>query len=145
MIIPPFFHKYANHKKFINSIWKIADDRGNIVEGFETIAGAAIHHFESLFKEDDNLHLPKILDIAENFPSDISENENLELMIPVTIEEIQSILFISKNDKSPGPDGIPVEVYRALFEVLGRDLLRVVEDSKISGKIPAVFNTTLLL
>ena len=65
-------------------------------------------------------------------------------MIPVTIEEIQSILSISKNDKSPGPDGIPVEVYRALFEVMERDLLRVVEVSRISGKIPVVFNSTFI-
>ena len=109
--------------KFINSIWKIADDRGNIVEGFESIAGAAVHHFESLFKEDDCLHLPEILEIVDNFPSDISDIENLELMIPITVEEIQAILIVSKNDKSPGPDGLPVEVYRALFDVLGSDLL----------------------
>ena len=65
-------------------------------------------------------------------------------MIPVTIEEIQSILTISKNDKSPGPDGIPVEAYRALFDVLGSDLLRVIEDSRLSSKIPVVFNTTFI-
>ena len=65
-------------------------------------------------------------------------------MIPVTIVEIQSILSVSKNDKSPRPDGIPVEVYRALFYVLGRDLLRFVEDSRINGKIPAVFNSTFI-
>ena len=27
----PFFHKYADNRKFINSIWKIGDDGGNIV------------------------------------------------------------------------------------------------------------------
>ena len=47
------------------------------------------------------------MEIADNFPSDISESENLELMIPVTLVEIQTILSVSKNDKSPGPDGIP--------------------------------------
>ena len=98
----------------------------------------------TLFKEDENLHLLEILEIVDNFPSDISESENLDLMIPVTIVEIQSILSLSKNDKSPGPDGIPVEVYRALFDVLGRDLLRVVEDSRINGKIPVVFNSTFI-
>ena len=54
------------------------------------------------------------------------------------------ILSLSKNDKSPGLDGIPVEVYRSLFDVLGGDLLRVVEDSRKLGKIPAVFNTTFI-
>ena len=111
----PFFHKYAHHRKFINSIWKIADDRGNIVEGFESIAGATVHHFESLFKEYDCLHLPEIMEIADNFPYDIFYIENLELMILVTIEEIQAILIVSKNDKSPAPDGLPMEVYRALL------------------------------
>ena len=84
----PFFHKYANYKKYINSIWKIADDEGNMVEGFESIAGAGVHHFESLFQEDTNLHLPEILKIADNYPSSISEEENYDLMIPITLMEI---------------------------------------------------------
>ena len=82
-----------------------------------------MHHFESLFQEDKNLHLPQIMKIVENFPTSISEEENEDLMIPVTLNEIQSVLSLSKNDKSPGPDGISVEVYRALFDVLGLDLL----------------------
>ena len=52
---------------------------------------------------------------------------------------------MSKNDKSPGPNGLPVEVYRVLFDVMGLDLLRVIKDSRKSGKIPAVFNTTFLV
>ena len=84
------------------------------------------------------------MDIAENFPSDIFVSENLEIMNPVTIDEIQSILSISKNEKSLGPNGLPVEVYRALFDVLGSDLLRVIEDSRISGKVPAIFNSTFI-
>ena len=37
-----------------------------------------------------------------------------------------------------------MEAYRALFDVLGTDILRVIEHSRISGKIPAVFNTTFI-
>ena len=44
----PFFHKYATHRKNINSIWKIKDDSGNLVEGFEAIVESRIQHFESL-------------------------------------------------------------------------------------------------
>ena len=62
----------------------------------------------------------------------------------VNLQEIQSILSLSKNDKSPGPNGIPVEFYRSLFDILGEDLLRVVEDSRKLGKIPVVFNTTFI-
>ena len=71
-VVMIILHKFANHRKFINSIWKIADDRGNIVEGFESIVGAGVQHFETLFKEENNLHLPEILEIADKYPSDIS-------------------------------------------------------------------------
>ena len=43
------FYKFANHRKNINSIWKISDDDGNLVEGFESIAGDGVNHFENIF------------------------------------------------------------------------------------------------
>ena len=82
--------------------------------------------------------------IVDNYPPSIYEEENYDLMIPVTLVEIQSVLPLSENDKSLGPDGILVEVYRALFDVMGSDLLRVIGDSRQYGKIHAVFNSTFL-
>ena len=38
----PFFHKYANHRKHVNSIWKIVDDGGILVEGYESISEAGV-------------------------------------------------------------------------------------------------------
>ena len=119
----PFFHKFAAHRKCRNSIWKLYDDSRNLVEESEAIAEAGIQHFESLFKEEVDLHLPEIVLSAGYFPSSVSEDENDELMQAITIKDIKHILSIIKNDKSPGPDGIPAEVYRFLFEVLGEDLL----------------------
>ena len=114
------------------------------MEGSEAIAEARIQHFEIIFKEEVDLHLPEIVHSAGHFPSSVSEDENAELMQAITLKDIKHILSISKNDKSPGPDGIPVEVYRCLFDVLGEDLLRVIELSRLSGKILAVFNSTFL-
>ena len=71
-------------------------------------------------------------------------DDNYDLMKPITLQDIQHILSISKNDKSMEPNGISVEVYRCHFDVLGEDLLRVIDLSWISGKIPAVFNSTFL-
>ena len=115
-----------------------------MVEGFESIAKAGVQNFESLFQEDNNFHLPKVVKSAWFFPTSISEVENVELMKGVTMQELKSILDISKNDKSLGPNGIPIEVYRSLFDVLGEDLLRFVEDSRQSIKIPFVFNSTFI-
>ena len=69
------------------------------------------------------------MQIVDNFPTSIFVEENDDLMCPVSLFEIQSILSVSKNDKSPGLDGIPVEVYRSLFDFFGSYLLRVIDDS----------------
>ena len=114
------------------------------MEGFDSIAKAGVQHFEHLFQEDKILHLLEIMNIVELFPTSIYDLENEELMLHVSLMEIQSVLALSKNDKSPGLDGIPMEVYRVLFGVLGLDLLSVVDDSRKYGKVPATFNSTFI-
>jgi len=37
-----------------------------------------------------------------------------------------------------------VEVYHVLFDILGPDLLKVVDDSRKYGKVPATFNSTFI-
>ena len=114
------------------------------MEGFDAIAKAGVQHFEQLFQEDKTLHLPEIMKIVESFPTSISDSENDDLMQPVSLLELQKVLSVSKNDKILGPDGIPVEVYRVLFDVLGPDLLKVIDDSHKFGKVSATFNTTFI-
>ena len=114
------------------------------MEGFKDIAAAGVKHFETLFQEESNLHLHEVVKSDGYFPTTISVEDNEELIKPVTLQEIQSILTLGKNDKSPGLDGLPVEVYRVLFDVLVVDLLRVIEDSRKNGKIPTVFNSTFI-
>ena len=89
----PLFHKFANQRKNLNSIWKINDDGGKEVEGFKDIVGVAISHFETLFQADSNLNLTELLKISTNFPSSISDEENFDLMKPVTLERY--CLFLS--------------------------------------------------
>ena len=74
-----------NYRKDINSIWKIANDEGNLVEGFDSIAGVGIHHFQSLFQEDKDLHLPEIVKSAGLFPTSINEEDNEDLLKTVSL------------------------------------------------------------
>ena len=39
---------------------------------------------------------------------------------PITMDEIEKVIRQMKNDKAPGPDGIPVEFYKAFFEIENR-------------------------
>ena len=78
------------------------------------------------------------------FPRFVEEEDNRSLMRPVNEEELKEVLGSFQKDKSPGPDGWSIELFLALYEVLGLDLLQVVEDTRISVRLPASFNSTFI-
>jgi len=50
-----------------------------------------------------------------------------DLISPVTYEELEGTLKWFKKDKSPGLDSWTIEFYLAFYELIGLDLLKVVE------------------
>ena len=77
-------------------------------------------------------------------PRFAEEEDNRRLMRPVIEEELKEVLGSFQKDKSPGPDGWTIEFFLGFYEVLGMDLLQVVEDTRVSGRIPASFNSTFI-
>lgn len=78
------------------------------------------------------------------FPRFVDEDGNRELMKAISEEELKEVLGSFQKDKSPGPDGWMIEFFLDLFEFLGPDLMAVIEDSRVSGRIPASFNSTFI-
>jgi hypothetical protein len=60
----------------------------------------------------------------------VDVEESRALYSPVTIEELKSVLFHFKKEKSPGPDGWTVEFFTSFFDLVGEDLLALVEESR---------------
>ena len=78
------------------------------------------------------------------FPRFVDEEENRDLVKALTEEELKEVLGSFQKDKSLGPDGWTIDFFLGLFDILGRDLLQVVEDSRLAGWIPASFNSTFI-
>ena len=51
---------------------------------------------------------------------------------------------VFQKDKTSGPDGWTIEFFLDLFELLGEDLLRVIEDTRLSGGLLDSFNSTFI-
>ena len=47
-----------------------------------------MQHFESLFQEEADLHLPDIVQSAGYFPTSVSVEDNCDLMKPITLQDI---------------------------------------------------------
>ena len=51
--------------------------------------------------------------------------KNEKLIRKISLPELKSAIFQMKNGKSPGIDGIPIEVYKSQYEVLKHDVLQL--------------------
>jgi hypothetical protein len=61
------------------------------------------------------------------------------------LPEIKSTLQKFKKERSPGPDGWTSEFFLHFFDLVGEDLLQMVEDSRIKGKVIGSLNSTFLV
>jgi hypothetical protein len=75
----------------------------------------------------------------------VSASEATELFKPVTLLEIKDILFSFRKERSPGPDGWTADFFTHFFDLVGPDLLLMVEDARIKGKISSSLNSTFLV
>jgi hypothetical protein len=74
----------------------------------------------------------------------VGEEENERMYRAVTREELIYVLNSFKKDRSPGLDGWTVEFYIEFFDLLGEDLLRVVEEVRTFGRVHVSFNSTFI-
>ena len=65
-------------------------------------------------------------------------------MEEVMKKKLLEVLHSFQKDKFPGPDGWTVEFFLGCYEILGQDLLKMREDTRISGRIPQSLNSTFL-
>jgi hypothetical protein len=75
----------------------------------------------------------------------VTEEDNHILEKPCSLEDIQNILKGFTKDKIPGPDGWTVEFFLHYFELVGGDLLGMVEESRQNGDVIKSLNSTFLV
>jgi hypothetical protein len=139
-----FFHKFASYQRCLNAIWDLSDDEGLGISGQRELEKAVVSHFKNLFKDPKEANLLDQLKVLEVFPSLFSVEEAGKIGELVSLNEIKSILESFAKGKSPGPDGWTVEFFLAFFDFIGKDLLKVVEESRLSGNIIGVVNATFV-
>lgn len=67
-------------------------------------------------------------------------------MAGISENELKGVLHSFKKVKSLGPNGWPIEFYYDLYDIISRDLLKVVEESRLMGFIhPSIKSTFISL
>eukprot|EP00253_Pinus_taeda_P019805 PITA_19805 len=138
-----FYRKYENGRKAINTIWQLSNDQCLTVNTFPQLASLASSHYKKIYRAPTNVNLTEIIQVVQLFPRVVEQEDARELTMEVTLGELEASLKWFKKDKSPGLDGWPIELYLAFFDILGVDLLKVIEDSRNNSKMHAPFISTL--
>lgn len=86
----------------------------------------------------------EIMRVVEHFPRFVQQEDMEDLMMKVMKEDLEATIKWFKKYKSPGPYGWTIEFYIAFFDILGDDLLKIVEDCKRSGRISLAIKSTFI-
>jgi hypothetical protein len=117
---------------------------GTIVSSFTDMAIEGVHHFRTFFKEITRTIIDVILKIVSIFLRFINHEENRNLMVEISKDELLNIVLSFQRDKNPSPDGLPIEFLLGCYVFLENYLLKVVKYTCSTGQILATFNSTFL-
>ena len=102
------------------------------------------NYFSSLFKDDGSTPFLDQLHVIKHFPSFLSAQESTIMVAGVSMEEVDTALKSFKKDKHLSPDGWSMEFFLHFFEILGMEMVRAIEESRLIGVIPDDLNRTYL-
>jgi hypothetical protein len=139
-----FFHSFANFRRNKNFVWEIKDDLGNLHSGQETLKSVATNYFKSFFKAEEQSQITDQVRVVNLFNKFITEEDAKTLFRPVESTELKAVLSFFKRDKSSGPDGWTVEFFSHFFDLVGGDLLEMVEETRTKGLTAGGLNSTFL-
>jgi len=124
-----FFHKFVSHRRNVNTIWSLDDKKGDIQRSLPGMKYVAKGFFEGVYDNPLGEDLLSQLHSLEHMPQFFTQGDNEELWKAVTKEELEKVLHSMPKDKSPGLDEWTQEFFSAYIDLVGDDLLRVIEES----------------
>jgi len=139
-----FYHRFENNRREINSIWEIKSERGVLLHSQEEISKETEAHFEKSYKRNENCKMEDILWGIDFFPAMFDEEKNNALFQSVSEEELLSVMKTFKKEKSPGLDGWTIEFFIHFYDLIKRDLLAMVEESRQKGSIHQHISSTFI-
>ena len=116
-----------------------------ITDNIDDIANITVNFYEALFNgrhdkdlNDTGVSFQPTEEYLEEFLAPLStlsqRSQNL-LVKEVTEKEVEEIVKNCPNGKSPGLDGLPYELYKHLWDIIGKDFTEVIKAQLIESKL----------
>lgn len=140
-----FFHKIVQTRTSFNAIRKLVLQNGAIITDPTEIKQAAANYFAHFLGPSESpIPNESIIDLSDLLEFRCPDHTAALLVHPISEAEIRNVLFSMPSNKAPGPDGYPVEFYRAAWPIINRDFTIAVQSFFIYGFLPKGVNATTL-
>eukprot|EP00253_Pinus_taeda_P009121 PITA_09121 len=123
---------------------KLEMDCNRILKDQEETWHLRSHAICRLFRAPPEVNLAEIIKVADHFPIFVDQEVGEGLLLLVTMGEFEDTLKWFKNDKSHRPDGWLIEFYLSFFDILGNELLQIIEYCQTRGWLYDAFNLTFI-
>lgn len=118
----------------IPAVW---DRDGGIIRHTPGMVEVFKDYYEDLYKAPQLDVEGEMWEFFERFKiAPLAREERDTLDAPLTLVEIQKVVKEMANQKAPGPDGLPAELYKKYGEVLLPQLVEVLNGAVMEGKLP---------
>ena len=101
------------------------DSNGDKDEGKEEIKKHLVQHFKNLCADTDETDPISQDELLSFIPSKIMDDDNEELVRPISEQEISDAIWSLQLDKAPSPDGFIIIFYRVVWEIIKANLRRM--------------------
>ena len=136
-----FFHLSTIVCRRRNQIIEIQLEDGSWIHLRDNIVDYFAHHFAEVFQSSS----PQVPPDLEGLISPcISANENFELTRILNAEEIKKVVWDMNPLKAPGPDGFPGLFFRRYWDIVGYQVIDVVQSFFREGWLLKQMNHTFI-
>lgn len=142
-----FYHRSITQRNLRNHIHFLQDGQGNFIGETSDIKAHAASYFQGILGETDMSFSPvDVAGLRELLTFNSSELQQAYLKMDVLAAEIQGTIFSMLLNKSPGPDGYPVEFIRSSWECVGSDVIAAIGEFFRNGRLlKDLYTTTIVL
>lgn len=139
-----FFHRQFRARLSKNYISEVKTSTGQVYKGSQQVKEGAVQHFQKLYTPEDQGDETEEAEFLKHIPSLVTVEENSELSKSVTEEEIIKTIWSMESDKAPGPDGFSIHFYKVCWDIIKKDLQKMIRDFMSKAKVGGSTNSTYL-
>ena len=128
-----YFHSLEKRRSKDKMRDVILDEHGNELDGIKNILYIQRNFYEKLYASE-------VLNTGEEnrflkAAKKLSQESSSLLEKRFSMDELKSAISMMKDNKTPGPDGLSVEFYKAFFNELGDELLDLYNSNFENGEL----------